>query len=317
MAIIIAECCQNHKGDRELLRDMVFSAAEAGADYVKIQSMLADDLPRRERFEEGLVVDGKRKAIKRPYQTEYDRLKPMDLSDDDHLFFAELCREANIKPLTTPFARSRIPFLRSLGWDAVKVASYDCGSLPMLKELADGFAHLFVSTGATFDQEIERAAEILPPGAFTFLHCVTIYPTPLSELHLARMEYLRRFTDSVGFSDHSLVDRDGIKASLAALAAGADVIERHYTVLPRDETKDGPVSIDPSQLQELVVFGKLSKEEQMDYVRREIPEWDDMQGSRTRQLSDEEMLNRDYYRGRFASKVGNGWVYNWEDMPVI
>ena len=317
MRTIIAELCQNHKGDLALLKDMVWAAAEAGATYAKIQSMLAEDLTFRPRFEEGQWENGEKVAIKRPYQPEYDRLKPMDLDDDAHYFFAEECKKAGIKPLTTVFSRSRIPFVSSLGWDAVKVASYDCASYPMIRELKERFPHLFISTGATYDHEIEATAKILEGHSFTLLHCVTIYPTPLDELNLARLNYLKRFTPSVGFSDHSLVSRDGIKASIAAMSYGADVIERHFTILPPDQTKDGPVSINPEQLASLVTFAKMSDEELKAYVKQEIPEFNLMIGEEKRTLSKEEELNRDYYRGRFASKVDGEVIYNWEEKPVF
>lgn len=295
---------------------MVFAAAEAGADYAKIQSILADDLTRRERFEEGLWRDGHAVAIKRPYLPEYERLKPMDLDDEAHVRFVETCREAGIKPLTTVFTRSRIPFLATIGLDAVKVASYDCASLPLLEELKPHFAHLFISTGATFDEEIEAAAAAMADHPFTFLHCVTIYPTPLNEMHLARLAYLRKFTPSVGFSDHSLVARDGIKASAVALHLGVDVVERHFTVLKSDETKDGPVSINPSQLAELVKVARMSDTERTDWIAREVGDFSEMIGSGRRSLTEIELLNRDYYRGRFASRSNGGFVYNWEDRAV-
>jgi N,N'-diacetyllegionaminate synthase len=315
--VIIAEFCQNHKGDKSILKDMIWAASEAGAAYAKVQSMLADDLTRRERFEEG-VWDGDRQlSIKRPYQAEYDRLKPMDLVDEDHIWFAEECTQAGIKPLTTIFSRSRIPFIASLGWDAVKIASYDCASLPMLRELKDNFKHLFLSTGATYDNEIRQAAELLKGTSFSLLHAVTIYPTPLNEFHLSRMEFLSQFTPSVGLSDHSLVSRDGIKASLIALSMGANVIERHFTILPADATKDGPVSIDPKQLKQLVEFSKLDPKVQAEFIRLEIPEYEQAYGDRTRTLSPAEELNRDYYRGRFASRVNGEVIYNWEDKPVF
>lgn len=317
MKTIIAELCQNHNGDLTLLKEMVWAAAEAGATYAKIQSMLADDLTFRERFEEGLWEDGAQKAIKRPYQAEYERLKPMDMDDEAHFTFGEECQRAGIRPLTTVFSRSRIPFLAGLGWKAVKVASYDCASAPLLRELKEHFTHLFISTGATFDEEIEAAANLLHGHEFSFLHAVTIYPTPLDELHLGRMPYLRRFTPSVGLSDHTLVARDGIKASIVALSLGADVIERHFTLLPVDATKDGPVSIRPAELEQLVEVSKMSPSELNEYVEREIPEYKIMIGQEHRPLSEVELLNRDYYRGRFASRVGGEFVYNWEESPVF
>ena len=139
MRTIIAECCQNHNGDLAILKDMVWAVAEAGATYVKIQSMLAADLPKRQRFETGTWDGEVQTAIKRPHHTEYERLKPMDLDDDTHHWFSEECAKAGIKPLTTIFSRSRIAFIASLGWDAVKVASYDCAIFPMLQELKEFF----------------------------------------------------------------------------------------------------------------------------------------------------------------------------------
>jgi sialic acid synthase SpsE len=316
MATIIAELCQNHNGDESILKEMVHAAAEAGADYAKVQSMLADDLTRRERFETGLWDGDQQTAIKRPYQPEYDRLKPMDLDDEAHYRFVEECEKAGIKPMSTAFSRSRIPFLSTLGFDAIKVASYDCASEPMLRELKSHFPHLYVSTGATFDAEIEQAAAVLADHSFTFLHCVTIYPTPLDEMHLARMKYLGRFTDSVGFSDHSLIARDGIKASAVAMLLGADVVERHFTILPEDATKDGPVSVTPDLLSDLVRLSNMSHDLLEEWVREEVGDYSMMMGSEQRSLSQTELLNRDYYRGRFASKVGGDVVYNWDERPV-
>ncbi len=313
MPVIIAECCQNHKGDLSLLKDMIWAARDAGADYVKIQSMLADELAVRPRFEDGVVEDGVTKVIKRPWQPEYDRLKPMDLDDDAHRWFVEECGRAGIAPLTTSFTRSRVPFLATLPWPAIKVASYDCASLPLLRDLKASFPLLFISTGATTDDEIAQAAALLGDHPFSLLHCVTVYPTPLDQLHLGRMDWLRQFTPSVGFSDHTLVGRDSLKASFAALASGADVIERHYTLLAPDETRDGPVSINAPQLAELVAFARLPREEQRAFAEREIPEFAAMQGESQRPMTHAELLNRDYYRGRFATRTGDGWTYNWEE----
>jgi N,N'-diacetyllegionaminate synthase len=317
MATIIAELCQNHNGDKQLLKDMIWAAAEAKADYAKIQSIRASDLSYRERFETGLIENGVTKVIKRPYEPELQRLKSLDLNEDMHHYFIEECGRANIKPLTTAFTRTIIPFLTTLEFDAIKVASYDCASLPLLRELKGKFKHIYISTGAVYDHEIEAAARELAGTSFSFLHCVTIYPTPLSEMHLNRMQFLKKFTPSVGFSDHSLVARDGIKASVAAIALGADVIERHFTILEVDKTKDGPVSITPKHLKELVQFARKPIEEVKDFVAKEIPEAGMMMGQAQRDLSPAELLNRDYYRGRFANKVGEKVVYNWEEQPVL
>ena len=319
MVKLIAEVCQNHGGSRDTLKEMISAAAEAGADYVKMQTIYSDDVSFRERFEEGETLpDGTVKCIKRPYQAEVDRLKELDLTEDDHIFFIEECKRNNVIPFTTVFATHRIPFAASLPWPekVVKVASYDCASFPMLSDLCDHFDHLIISTGATFDEEIAKAAELVKSKGkkLTFLHCVTSYPNTLDMCNLSRMEWLRQFTDSVGWSDHSLVERDGIKAAQAAIALGAEWIERHFTILKKDQTKDGPVSINPYQLSELKKFAGLDKDDQLRIVKHEIPEFEVMIGKQVRPMTPTELLNRDYYRGRFASKVNGKWIYNWEKI---
>ncbi len=316
MTKIIAEFCQNHLGDRKILSDMIWACAEAGAHYAKIQSMQSSELTFREKFEEGIIEDGIVKAIKRPYKPEFERLKKLDLSEEDHIFFIEECKKAGIEPLTTVFTRAEIRFLKKMDFKEIKVASYDCGSFKMIEELKEIFEHLIISTGATYDWEIEKTAEILKDHKFTFLHCITIYPTPLDKLNLKRMDFLRKFTPSVGFSDHTLTERDGLKASIVAIFRGADFIERHFTILDKDKTKDGPVSINPKQLKELVEFTKISEEDLKKYIDKNIPEAKGMLGEEKRDLSHEELLMRDYYRGRFASKIKDKVIYNWEEIPL-
>ena len=265
--------------------------------------------------------NGVRKTIKRSYQDEFERLQKLDLAEDDYRFFVEECQRVGAIPMLTVFSRNRIPLASSLPWFGkkwVKVASYDCSSFPMIEELAEHFDNLIISTGASFDEEIEKTAEILKDKGkeFVFLHCVTNYPNILEMANLARLEWLRQLTPFVGWSDHTLVARDGLKASKISLALGADYIERHFTILSADKTKDGPVSITPALLKELADFAKLSKKEQRLRVEEEIPEWRILIGFPQREMTHTEMLNRDYYRGRFASFKNNEWIFNWEDEDL-
>ena len=313
--IIIAECCQNHNGSREVLKRMIHEAAENGAGYVKIQAIRSRELTHRVRFDEGLTDnEGKVKTIKRPYLPELERLKKLDLTLEDEQWFVEESRRAGIAPMTTTFTRTAAREVKDMGYEAIKIASYDCASYPLLEEVKKYWNTIFVSTGATYDSEIEKAADVLKGTDFSFLHCLTIYPTPMEELNLSRMEFLRRFTSKVGYSDHTHVERTNLWASKIALALGASVIERHFTVLERDETKDGPVSINPKQLRELADFAALSRHEKMQLIRREYPEWESTLGTPIRPLSHAELLNRDYYRGRFASVLAGNVYYNWEDV---
>ena len=316
--ILIAEACQNHNGKREILKRMIHAAAENGADFVKIQSIRSRDVTFRDRFEEGIVgKDGVRRAIKRPYAEEMKRMKQLELSVDDEAWFVEECLRAGVGSMATVFTRSSARQIKDLGYDAVKIASYDCGSFPLLRDVRQWWAKIFVSTGASYDSEIEKAAEILEGRLFTFLHCVTIYPTPLEECHFRRTQYLRRFTPYVGWSDHTLVERDGVWASKIALALGADCVERHFTVLDFDKTKDGPISIRSEQLKELREFSDRARDERMAIIRSEYPSWETTLGRIQRPLSLVEHLNRDYYRGRFAAPDGKGgWIYNWEDILI-
>lgn len=318
---IIAEFCQNHNGDFGLLKEMIHAAAESGATVGKMQTVFADRVTFRPQFEEGLVRDGVTHAIKRPYRPEYDRLKGLEISLEHQREFVAVCRAAGLEPMTTCFSRDLAEPIAQTGIRQIKVASYDCASYPMLRELRGLFDRIVVSTGATFDDEIRHAAHVLEGSDFALLHCVTIYPTPLDQMHLRRMDFLRKLAPQVGFSDHSLVSRDGVVASKVAIHMGAQVIERHFTILPPDKTKDGPVSITPAQTRELADFSKLSHDEQKTHLDASAPGWEKCLGLESRPMSAAELLNRDYFRGRFASRRkesqdGRNMIFNWEELPL-
>jgi N,N'-diacetyllegionaminate synthase len=315
--VLIAECCQNHQGSRSTLQRMIHAATESGADYVKIQALHSSEITFRKRFEDGITAaDGTVEVIRRPYGAEVDRLSKLDLTPDDEAWFVDECRRAGVRSMITVFTRHGAARLRDVGFDAVKVASYDCRSFPLLRDIRQWWSTIVVSTGATYDSEIAGAAEILAGCDLTLLHCVTLYPTPMDQLHLRRMSFLRRFTPQVGYSDHTAPGDTGLWASKIALALGADAIERHFTVLDRSETRDGPVSIDPADLAELRAFADLPRAERMAHVHKEQPDWETTLGEAQRDLSHAELLNRDYYAGRVASKVAGRDVFNWEDVDL-
>jgi N,N'-diacetyllegionaminate synthase len=312
--VLIAECCQNHNGDREILKRMIHEAAEAGADWVKLQAMRSRDLAFRERFEEGEPAsEGSRGTIRRPYAAEVERLSKLDLTLEDEAWFVAECWRAGAAPMTTVVTRTAVPELRELGYEGIKIASYDCASYPLLRDVRRFWSTIVVSTGATFDEEVARAAETLAGTDLTLLHAVTVYPTPLDEVHLRRMSFLRRFTPRVGYSDHTAPAQTGLAAAKAALALGATCLERHFTVLGADDSRDGPVSVTPAMLRELRAFADLPRAERMARVAREHPDWERMLGSASRPLTPDELRNRDYYRGRFASRLDGRVVYNWEE----
>ena len=322
MVRIIAEFCQNHNGDFDLLKKMIEEAAQAGATHGKMQTIFSETVTYRPQFEEGLIQNGIIKSIKRPYQDEYNRLKTLEISNEETVKFIKICLDNDLIPMTTCFVRSHVDHLSSLGFNSIKVASYDCASFPLVRDLANKFNEIIVSTGASYDDEVIYTAELLKGKNFALLHCVTQYPTPLDKMHLARMEWLKELAPEVGYSDHSLVEKTGLIASQAALALGAQLIERHFTILPADKTRDGPVSIGANQLKKLVDFSKLSIKDRCLSMDSENPEWRIVIGQKHRKLTQEELLNRDYYRGRFASPRNdsvNGFhmINNWEETPLI
>ena len=322
MAKLIAEFCQNHNGNFDLLKKMVEASAEAGATHGKMQTIFADTITFRPQFEEGLIINREVKSIKRPYLDEYKRLKDLEISSSNTGKFVQICIDNGIVPMTTCFVREHVNHLAELGFHSIKVASYDCASFPLLEELAKIFDEIIVSTGATYDDEVIYAAEVLKDTNFSMLHCVTLYPTQLEQMHMARMEWLRTLTPNVGYSDHSLVSDTGLLASKAALTLGADIIERHFNLLLPNETKDGPVSINKAELQELSNFSKLSLSDRSSKMDEDYPNWRIVIGQKNRKLTNEELLNRDYYRGRFASPreetlAGDRMIYNWEGTPIL
>jgi len=320
MVKIITEFCQNHNGNFENLKKMVEEAAKAGATHGKIQNIYSKNLTFRPQFENGLELNGIIHAINRPYEAEYKRLKNLELSEKNNKEFINICNDNGLIPMTTIFVKGDSENLKKIGFKSIKIASYDCASFQLIREIKEYFSEIVISTGATFDEEIIKTSQILNESEidFTFLHAITIYPTPLNEVNLNRMNFLRNFTKSVGYSDHTETEKNGIDAVLVSIFLGANYIERHFTILNPNETRDGKVSVGPEHIKQIAEFSVLNKESQKEYLDSQILNWKNMLGSEKRSLSKTELLNRDYYRGRFA-KVRDGYGnssmnYNYEEI---
>ena len=320
MVKIITEFCQNHNGNFENLKKMVEEAAKAGATHGKIQNIYSKNLTFRPQFENGLELNGITHAINRPYEAEYKRLKNLELSEKNNKEFINICNDNGLIPMTTIFVKGDSENLKKIGFKSIKIASYDCASFQLIREIKEYFSEIVISTGATFDEEIIKTSQILNESKidFTFLHAITIYPTPLNEVNLNRMNFLRNFTKSVGYSDHTETEKNGIDAVLVSIFLGANYIERHFTILNPNETRDGKVSVGPKHIKQIAEFSVLNKESQKEYLDSQILNWKNMLGSEKRSLSKIELLNRDYYRGRFAKErdgYGNSSMnYNYEEI---
>ncbi|MBI5557289.1 MAG: N-acetylneuraminate synthase family protein [Deltaproteobacteria bacterium] len=262
---IIADCSSNHMGDMNIAGRMIELAAEAGIDTIKFQSWQADRL-------RGDFPD---------YDATFARHRKAQLSDKDHVMLIEKCNECGIKFLTTCFDINRVDFLASLGLSAIKVASPDCASFSMLDTLMSRFPRLIISTGMSTDEEISKMVEHVRGHDVIILHCVSIYPTPLEKVNLERMQWLKSLGVRVGFSDHSL----GTEAGKLALAMGAEILEKHFTLSRYLPGKDQAMSTEISEFKELVDWKNLIAL---------------MRGSTHPGLSDDEKKLREIYIGKWG-----------------
>ena len=319
----IAELCQNHNGKEKNLDEMLDRCVESGADYVKLQYIFSKNLVFRPIFESGLNKGKKILSIKRPFKQEYSRLKKIELQNKDYEKFVTKCEKFGVKPMITCFSRDSINVLYNMGYKNIKIASYDCSSFEMIRELSKKFDNIIMSTGATYLDEIDKSCKILRKSKknFSLLHCVTIYPTPIEKINLKKISFLKnKFKVPVGFSDHSeSFNKKKNLASKLSIYFGAQLIERHITILPKDITKDGKVSISPEDILEIKEFSKLKKEEQKVYLSDKynlnINKLNKIKLDLN--LSHEEILNRDYYKGRFGSILDNKrTVYNWDEVSL-
>ena len=319
----MAELCQNHLGKEKYVDNMLEQCARSGAYIVKLQCIYSKNLAFRPEFENGLKKGKSVLAIRRPYLNEFKRLAKLELPLSYYKKFIKRCRLFNVEPMITCFTREDIKKIYDLGFKYVKIASYDCASFPMINEL-NKFKKIFISTGATFDDEIENTSKICKRLKYDaiFLHCVTIYPTQPKDFNLARIKYLKKFSKRVGYSDHSLSNNKFKNyASLAAIYFGAQYLERHITILDHEKTKDGLVSIKPEDILEIKMFSKLNKTDQLSYLKDKYRiDIKIVQGKTNRKLTHEELLNRNYYRGRFCSKINvnnqSRDLFNWEEAPI-
>lgn len=248
--LIIAEAGVNHNGNMATARRLVDAAAEAGADLVKFQTYSAKTLVSA-------------KAVKAEYQnrneagnseTQQSMLQRLELPKEAHFDLLSHCADRGIGFFSTAFDFDSLNFLNQLGLPRFKVPSGEITNLPYLRRVARFGKELILSTGMATLGEIEAALEVIeqsgcPRNQITLLHCTTEYPAPYGEVNLRAIATLREaFGVAVGYSDHT----EGIEISLAAVALGATIIEKHFTL---DRSMPGPdhaASLQPDELRALV-----------------------------------------------------------------
>lgn len=247
--IIIAEAGVNHNGSMELARQLIDKAVEAKVDYIKFQTFKAETLVNKSAMQAAYQKKNLGKE-----ESQLEMLKKLELRFEDFLSLNSYCREKGIKFLSTPFDFDSIDFLSSLGMDYMKVPSGEITNLPYLRKIAETGIPVIMSTGMCRPGDIEAALNVLYTNGMqvddiTLLHCNTEYPTPMADVNLRAMDTLRSaFGTKVGYSDHT----KGIEVPIAAVAMGAAVIEKHFTLDKHLPGPDHVASLEPWELKSMV-----------------------------------------------------------------
>lgn len=245
--LVIAEAGVNHNGDIKTAKELIRRAALAGADFVKFQTFVAENVAS--------VFAQKadyQKASQEGPQTQLAMLKRLELKQADHRELISCCEQNGIRFLSTPFDRESADFLGTLPMAFWKIPSGEITNYPYLVHIAKTGNDIVLSTGMCELEEIRQAMEVLREngcGKITLLHCNTEYPTPFSDVNLSAIQTLRRaFCVDVGYSDHTL----GIEIPIAAAALGATVIEKHFTLDKNMQGPDHRASLTPDELTAMV-----------------------------------------------------------------
>jgi len=241
---IIAEAGVNHNGSLEIARKLVEAAADAGANAVKFQTFKADTLVSRDAPKADY-----QKQTTDAAESQYQMLKKLELNEAAHRELKALCDKLHIDFVSTPFDITDIPLLQTLDMPFYKVPSGAITDLPYLRAINACKKPVVLSSGMATEDEVADALSVLKDCKVSLLHCTTEYPCPFSDVNLKAMLTLKsRFVLPVGYSDHT----QGIEVAIAAVALGAEIIEKHFTL---DRTMEGPdhkASLEPNELKAMV-----------------------------------------------------------------
>lgn len=244
---IIAEAGVNHNGNLDIAKKMIDEASKTGVDAIKFQTFKT----------ENLVCKGAKKAEYQKNNTDnkenqFEMLKRLEFSYEDFKELNEYCKLKDIMFLSSPFDLESIEMLKKLDIEIFKVPSGEIENVPYLREISKCNKKIILSSGMCNLSDIEFAIEILEKeGAkdISILHCNTEYPTPMEDVNLKAMETIKKaFSYDVGYSDHT----EGIEIPIAAVALGAKIIEKHFTLDKSMEGPDHAASLTPKELKDMV-----------------------------------------------------------------
>lgn len=245
--LIIAEAGVNHNGNFEIAKQLVDKAYEAGADIVKFQTCKAENVISRyaDKAEYQKVTTGEA-------DSQLEMVRKLMLTFDEYKMLKDYCDEKGITFLSTAFDLVSVDFLHSIGMKLWKIPSGEITNLPLLIKIASLHEPIIMSTGMSELSEVVEAVNVLKEygaGEITLLHCTTEYPAPFEDVNLKAMDTIKEATGlNVGYSDHT----KGIEVPIAAVALGACVIEKHFTLDRNMEGPDHKASIEPQELKTMV-----------------------------------------------------------------
>lgn len=244
---VIAEAGVNHNGDIKLAKELIDVAAECGADAVKFQTFISEKCASK-----GAVKAKYQEKTTGTGENQIAMLKKLELPYDAFITLKEYCEKKDIMFMSTPFDFDSAVFLNKIGLKIFKIPSGEMTNYPMLREIGRFQKKVIMSTGMCTLEEIRDAIKVLNDGGtedISLLHCNTQYPTPIEDVNLKAMLTLRKeFGMPTGYSDHT----KGIEVPIAAVALGADIIEKHFTLDKNMIGPDHKASLEPHELKEMI-----------------------------------------------------------------
>ncbi len=300
--IIIAEAGVNHNGSIENAFRLIDAAVEAGVDYVKFQTFKAENLVSKQAKKAEYQIENTGDSS----ESQLEMLKKLELSHEQHEHLIAYCKQKNIKFFSTAFDMESLEYLKNIELDLVKIPSGEITNLPYLRKAAKFFKKIILSTGMSTMNEIEDALKVfLDEGIkrkdITILHCNTEYPTPFTDVNLKAMRFIKKkFGTKIGYSDHTA----GIEVPIAAVALGARIIEKHFTL---DKDMNGPdhkASLDPKEL--IAMVSSIRNIEKS------------LSGSGIKEPSESELKNIPIARKSIVAKtdIAEGQLFTEENITV-
>ena len=245
--LIIAEAGANHNGDIKIAKKLIIEAKKAGADVVKFQTSIPTE--HISKYAKIANYQGKNNA-----KSQLELCKDITLPLKDFKILKTFCKNKSINFLSTPFDLPSVKILKSLGCKQFKISSGDIDNFLLLKAVSHKDHKIILSTGMCTISDIENNIRFLKKNGIkkknlSILHCNTEYPSPFADLNLGAIEILKKkFNLEVGYSDHSL----GIEAPIAAVAIGAKIIEKHFTLSRKMKGPDHKASLEPDELKYMI-----------------------------------------------------------------